>query len=73
VPLRTIAKALGIWLGESSERRPATGRTCVTARLRDSRGTEFIQGKATPTDESVKWTGKNVLPSRPLAISLLTS
>jgi hypothetical protein len=70
-PQRTIAKALGIWLGQSSERRPAADRTRVMAGLWDSYGIEFIQETATLTDESVKWTGKNVLPSRPQAVLLV--
>jgi hypothetical protein len=45
-------------LGESLEQRPA----------KDLCGIEVIERKDTLTNENVKWTGENVLPSRPLAM-----
>jgi hypothetical protein len=38
---------------------------------RDSCGIEVIEGKGTLMDESVKWAGKNVLPSCPQAVLLV--
>jgi hypothetical protein len=41
------------------------------AGLRDSCGIKVIERKGTVTDESVKWTDENVLPSRPQAVLLV--
>jgi hypothetical protein len=59
------------WLGESPERRPAADKTPPMAGHLDSCGIEVIERKGNLTDESVKWAGENVLPSRPQAVLLV--